>query len=115
MRSLQVELDQFFANASLPDGRMARKWLNASAFTELNQQIVAEVPTHARWHGDRFLAADSTTLKLPATHPDTRSEEKGFNCYHHPNGVYSLARGAGLCDTATGLMRRADIAADAKG
>lgn len=107
MRSPQVELDQFFANVSLPEGRtarddafrMARKKLKASAFTELNQQIVADVPTTARWHGYRVLAADSTTLKPPTTHLDTRSKEKGFNCYHHPNGIYSLARGAGLCDT----------------
>ena len=48
-------------------------------------------------------------------HPDTRSADLGFNCYHYPGGHYSLARGAGLCDTATGLMLRADIASDARG
>lgn len=123
MRSLQVELDQFFAHTDLPEGRiarddafrMARKKLNATAFTELNQLTVADVPTTARWHGYRVLAADSTTLMLPVTHPDTRSQDKGFNCYHYPGGLYSLARGTGLCDTATGLMLRADIASDAKG
>lgn len=52
---------------------------------------------------------------LPVTHPDTRSADKGFNCYHYPDGLYSLAGGAGLCDTATGLMLRADIASDSMG
>lgn len=52
---------------------------------------------------------------LPVTHPDTRSADKGFNCYHYPDGLYSLAGSAGLCDTATGLMLRADIASDSMG
>jgi len=94
---------------------MVRKKLKPSAFTELNQCVVADVPTTARWQGYRVLAAESITLMLPSTHPDTRSANLGFNCYHYPGGFYSLARGAGLCDTATGLMLRADIASDARG
>jgi len=123
MRSIQVELDQFFAHIELPEGRiarddafrMARKKLNWSAFTELNQAIVADVSTTARWHGYRVVAADSTTLMLPTHHPDTISADKGFNCYHHSDGIYALARGGGLCDVATGLMLRADIDSDSKG
>jgi len=118
MRSLQVELDQFFSNIELPQGRfarddafrMARKKLKASAFSELNDHIVADAPTRSRWHGLRVLAADSTTLMLPATHPDTCSPD-----VHRDHGHDSLARGAGLCDTSTGLMLRADIESDAKG
>ena len=79
-RSLQAELDQFFSHWPLPDGRlahddafrMARKKLKPSVFVDLNQRLLAQAPSDARrWHGWRVLAADSTTLYLPATHPQT--------------------------------------------
>jgi hypothetical protein len=85
---------------------MARKKLRWSAFVELNQMILADLPdTVARWHGLRVIAGDSTTLYLPTTHPDTiASSGDGFNCYHTDTGIYSQARSAALCEASTGLF-----------
>lgn len=64
---------------------MARKKPKDSAFTEINQLIVADVSSEARWYGYQFLASDSP---LNAAGYSSR---------------YALARGAGLFDAATGL------------
>ena len=123
-RSLQAELDQFFSHWPLPDGRlahddafrMARKKLKPSVFVDLNQRLLAQAPSVAsRWYGWRVLAADSTTLYLPATHPDTIAAAH-FNHYHDgAGGIYSLARAAALLDVASGLFLRADLASDSVG
>ena len=123
-RSLQAELDQFFSHWPLPDGRlahddafrMARKKLKPSVFVDLNQRLLAQAPAvTSRWHGWRVLAADSTTLYLPATHPDTIAAAH-FNHYHDgAGGIYSLARAAALLDVASGLFLRADLASDSVG
>ena len=123
-RSLQAELDQFFSHWPLPDGRlahddafrMARKKLKSSVFVDLNQRLLAQAPAVARrWLGWRVLAADSTTLYLPATHPQTIAPEH-FNHYHDgAGGIYSLARAAALLDVASGLFLRADLASDSVG
>jgi len=123
-RSLQAELDQFFSHWPLPDGRlahddafrMARKKLKPSVFVDLNQRLLAQAPAvTSRWHGWRVLAADSTTLYLPTTHPDTIAATH-FNHYHDgAGGVYSLARAAALLDVASGLFLRADLASDSQG
>jgi len=123
-RSLQAELDQFFSHWPLPDGRlahddafrMARKKLKPSVFVDLNQRLLAQAPSVAsRWYGWRVLAADSTTLYLPATHPDTIAAAH-FNHYHDAaGGIYSLARAAALLDVASGVFLRADLASDSQG
>lgn len=123
-RSLQAELDQFFSHWPLPDGRlahddafrMARKKLKPSVFVDLNQRLLAQAPAVARrWFGWRVLAADSTTLYLPTTHPDTIAATH-FNHYHDgAGGIYSLARAAALLDVASGLFLRADLASDSQG
>jgi hypothetical protein len=122
MRSLQVELDQFFSHLKLPAGRsanddafrMARKKLRWQAFVELNQAILEDLNPVPDWHGFRVVAGDGTTLYLPTTHPDTlRDGGDGFSCYHTgTGGIYSLARASALCETSTGLILCADIAAD---
>lgn len=126
MRSIQVELDHFFSDIALPNGRtanddafrMARKKLKPSAFIEINQTLLADQSRLAeRWNGFRVVAGDSTTLYLPTTQfATTARSDDGFDCYHTDSGGrYSLARGAALCDAASGLILRADIASDAKG
>jgi hypothetical protein len=123
-RSLQSELDQFFAQWPLPDGRlahddafrMARKKLKPSVFVDLNQRVLAQAPAvDRRWYGWRVLAADSTTLYLPATHPDTISATHFNHYYDAGGGIYSLARAAALLDVASGLFLRADLASDGLG
>ncbi len=123
-RSLQVELDQFFSHWPLPNGRlahddafrMARKKLKPSVFVDLNQHLLAQAPSAGRrWHGWRVVAADSTTLYLPTTHPDTIAATQ-FNHYHDgAGGIYSLARAAALLDVASGMFLAADIESDARG
>ena len=121
MRSLQVELDQFFSHLSLPSGRsahddafrMARKKLRWQAFIELNQAVLEDLNPAPDWHGFRVVAGDGTTLYLPTTHPDTvRDGGEGFGCYHTDTGIYSLARASALCEASTGLILCADLAAD---
>ncbi len=121
MRSLQVELDQFFSHLPLPAGRsanddafrMARKKLRWEAFVELNDAVVQDLPPAPDWHGFRVVAADGTSIYLPTTHPDTISDSgDGFGCYHTDTGIYSLARASALCEVSTGLILRADIARD---
>ena len=123
MRSLQVELDQFFSRISLPLGRrahddafrMARKKLRWQAFVELNQAVLADLHPSPDWHGLRVVACDGTTLYLPTTHPDTISSgPDGFNCYHSQGGIYSLARASALCETSSGLILHASLAADTR-
>ncbi len=123
MRSLQVELDQFFSRISLPLGRrahddafrMARKKLRWQAFVELNQAVLADLHPAPDWHGLRVVACDGTTLYLPTTHPDTISSgPDGFNCYHSQGGIYSLARASALCETSSGLILHASLAADTR-
>lgn len=123
MRSLQVELDQFFSHLSLPYGRianddtfrMARKKLRWQAFVELNQAILDDFNGSSDWHGFRVVAGDGTTLYLPTTHPDTiREGGEGFGCCHTDTGIYSLARASALCDASTGVILRADLASDSK-
>lgn len=120
MRSLQVELDQFFSHLKLPVGRsanddafrMARKKLRWQAFVELNQAVLKDINPIQNWHGFRVIAGDGTTLYLPTTHPDTiRDGGEGFGCYHTETGIYSLARASALCDVSTGLILCADLAA----
>jgi hypothetical protein len=96
--------------------RMARKKLKPSVFVDLNQRLLAQAPSVAsRWYGWRVLAADSTTLYLPATHPDTIAAAH-FNHYHDAaGGIYSLARAAALLDVASGVFLRADLASDSQG
>lgn len=121
MRSLQVELDQFFSRLSLPAGRsanddafrMARKKLRWQAFVELNQAVLEDLRPAPDWHGFRVVAGDSTTLYLPTSHPDTiREGGEGFGCYHTDSGIYSLARAAALCEASTGLILRADLSCE---
>ncbi|PRP68760.1 hypothetical protein BUE93_20585 [Chromobacterium amazonense] len=121
MRSLQVELDQFFSRLPLPSGRranddafrMARKKLRWQAFVELNQAVLADLRPAPDWHGFRVVAGDSTTLYLPTTHPDTlREGGDGFGCYHTDTGIYSLARASALCEASTGLILRADLTSE---
>lgn len=123
MRSLQVELDQFFSRLSLPSGRrsnddafrMARKKLRWQAFVELNQAVLEDLSPAPDWHGFRVVAGDGTTLYLPTTHPDTlREGGEGFGCCHTDTGIYSLARASALCEASTGLILRADLAPDSK-
>jgi len=123
MRSLQVELDQFFSRLSLPPGRhanddafrMARKKLRWQAFVELNQAVLQDLHPAPDWHGFRVVAGDGTTLHLPTTHPDTiREGGDGFGCCHTDTGIYSTARASALCEASTGLILCADLAADSK-
>lgn len=121
MRSLQVELDQFFSRLSLPPGRsanddafrMARKKLRWQAFVELNQAVLEDLRPAPDWYGFRVVAGDSTTLYLPTTHPETiREGSDGFGCYHTDTGIYSLARASALCEASTGLILRADLTSE---
>ncbi|PRP71724.1 hypothetical protein BUE93_04770 [Chromobacterium amazonense] len=123
MRSLQVELDQFFSHLALPAGRsanddafrMARKKLRWTAFAELNQAVLDGLNPPPTWHGLRVVAGDGTTLYLPTTHPDTIGDgAEGFNHYHADSGIYSLARASALCEASSGLILHASIAADTR-
>ncbi|MFO1233545.1 MAG: hypothetical protein U1E47_00055 [Rivihabitans pingtungensis] len=95
--------------------RMARKKLRWQAFVELNQAVLADLHPAPDWHGLRVVACDGTTLYLPTTHPDTISSgPDGFNCYHSQDGIYSLARASALCETSSGLILHASLAADTR-
>lgn len=120
MRSLQVELDQFFSHLSLPAGRsanddafrMVHKKLCWQAFIELNQAVLEDLTPAPDWNGFRVVAGDGTTLYLPTTHPDmVRDGGEGFGCYHTDTGIYSLARASAVCEASTGLILYAALAA----
>ena len=81
----------------------------------LNQAVLADLHPAPDWHGLRVVACDGATLYLPTTHPDTISSgPDGFNCYHSQGGIYSLARASALCETSSGLILHASLAADTR-
>ena len=63
----------------------------------------------------RVVACDGTTLYLPTTHPDTISSgPDGFNCYHSRAASTVLLAPAPLCETSSGLILHASLAADTR-
>lgn len=108
-------LDDLFATLQAPLPRtvtqsalsQARQKLKASVFEALNERLLGSLAAllpEPRWRGLRRVAADSTTLRLPAW-PENQAE---FGVQSdHPGQPYVLARALGLFATTSRLMLKA--------
>lgn len=108
-------LDDLFATLQAPLPRtvtqsalsQARQKLKASVFEALNKRLLGSLAAllpEPRWRGLRRVAADSTTLRLPAW-PENQAE---FGVQSdHPGQPYVLARALGLFATTSRLMLKA--------
>ena len=120
VKGLQAELDDFFGKLCGEAGFLrkvsksafsqARKKLKPQVFSALNQMLLEAWDAQAcapRWRGWRLLAADTTTLRLPAL-PEVIER---FGCHgDHWGGEAPLAQAIGLFDVSSRLMRHARLA-----
>ncbi len=109
---LQTLLDEFFSALTGETVRavsksavsQARQKLKATAFEALNDKLLNAVETllpEPRWRGLRLVAADSTTLRVPAW----RENQAEFGVQTDSSGQpYVLARALGLFATSSRLM-----------
>lgn len=127
LKSLQAHLQEFLGQLAggahapgLSGGAFthARAKLRASAFTELNETVLATVygPEHAalvqRWYGHRLLAVDSSLLRLPKS--DALGEKFGWvQCanHHGPLERYPQGRVSVLYDVLNQLALDPRLAA----
>ena len=119
-RNIKVELGSFF-QALFGKARsvsfvvagaftMARAKLKADAFVELNQMIVEYQRAHGdhkTWDGYRLLAADGSTLRIPANQ-ETREHFVSTKNVH--GGETLIARICQVYDCLNKITVRADIA-----
>jgi hypothetical protein len=119
LRSLQGELDDFFARLADQGPLLravtksafsqARRKLKPSVFRSLNDLLLTQWESHVsvpRWHGFRLLAGDATTLRLPAL-PEVLEE---FGTHGDRwGGQTPLAQVFGLFDVASGLLVHAEM------